>query len=425
MLASLATTARAHEAAGEPPRFVDPPCITVVDLTQVASLHVAYGLVLEDTQYSMGDIMMPDAKTHQFFVFSGALAPLGFDYELRRFDDPEGEAIPVPLWITVDDVKRAAQASGVLDGTNFTEGDVPEGAVLEDHSALSGLWQRVTLDDARVPITYTQAAMGVSWNLTGVSAGLYTFAGYVFTPPYNAWAPLPGLVKVKDAEHDPPAVVLQSIRTTLFSHQGLRVRGCADVPEGASVRAFFRVTERPEQGWLLWLDDTPLTTGPFEHCFHDPRPELTGTVQLRFDVASEDGSTLSFYTPDTLTALSGSSACEPSESVCCEGTARPSPCGDSGSCAAPSSGRDGSAPTPPAESLMDAGAGAPAKDRRGSGGCAVSVLPGSSPWLGGWLLPALVLARKTLWLQPVRRPAPRLASTRKRAPPLVPVPRKC
>ena len=74
----------------------------------------------------------------------------------------------------------------------FSEADVPSDSVLENDARLSGLWWPITGAGARVPITMAQAQKGVTWDITAIPAGLYTVAGYVFSPPYNGWSIRPG-----------------------------------------------------------------------------------------------------------------------------------------------------------------------------------------------------------------------------------------
>jgi hypothetical protein len=317
----------AHPAAAEPPLFgVAEECVEVVDKQAQKMLHVAYNVALDDTALTQGDIVLPDAKTHQFFAFRGALLPHELGYDLFGFAPERDAPVVLPEWISSSDVKRAAQATNTLDGTAFSENDIPEGAVLDANAQLADTYVRVTADDARVPITLTQALDGVDWQLTDVAPGLYTFAGYIFSPPYNAWAKRAQLIEVVEGTDPGPAAQLEPIEGGLFPYQGRIVRGCVAAREGSTVRGSFLVLERPEAGWIEWLPSTAITSGAIDLCFRDPRPELTGSVRLRLDVSSAAGGTRSFYSPDTVTVLPGSGHCTPSATVCCAPETTPTPC---------------------------------------------------------------------------------------------------
>ena len=312
-----ASAARAHQATAEAPLFERVECVQRVDLREVGELALSYQVPYDDTALMMGDIDLPDAKTHQFFAFAGTLIADGFAQDFHAFD-ADGPAVRVPTWITIDDVKRAAQASGSLDATGFSASDVPAGTVLDELPELRRRYLRITEDDARVPITQAQAAKGVRWALAGVPAGVYTLAGYVFSPPYNGWAVRTAKVKIVDAELDPPVLEVEPLRSSLFASQGLRVRACLDVPEGTELRAAFTIGERPELGYLPWLDARPASSGELQLCFHNPRPDLTGSVQLRFELRAKDGRRWLYYAPDPITALPGGAACVEAGNVCCD-----------------------------------------------------------------------------------------------------------
>lgn len=314
---AIAATARAHEAAAEPPLFERVECIERVDTREVDALELAYGVAYDDTALMVGDIDLPDAKTHQFFAFAGTLVADGFAQDFHPFD-AEGPAVQLPAWITVDDVKRAAQASGSVDATGFSASDVPAGAVLDAVPELQGRYLRITADDARVPITQAQAAKGVRWALAGVPAGVYTLAGYIFSPPYNGWSVRTAKVKIVDSELDAPALDVEPVRASLFASQGLRVRGCLDVPEGSELRGDFAIEERPEAGYVPWLEARPARSGDLQLCFHNPRPELTGSLRLRFELRAKDGRRWLYYAPDPITALPGGGECVEAGDVCCD-----------------------------------------------------------------------------------------------------------
>ena len=322
------TGARAHESAATSPEFEDPPCITVIDRNAQPVVEFEYSVPLDDVELEEGDIRVADAKTHQFFAFRGAMFPRGFAFELYDFDDRTGEPILLPEWISIADAKRAANASSELDGTGFSESDVPPGTTLDDVPGLDGRWLRITADDARVPITMEQAEKGFAWDVCEVEPDIYTVTGFVWSPPYNAWAPRDGLVVVTDGELHRPVGQLDSVDEFLFSYQGRRVQGCLEVPEGTTVDGYFRIEERPEEGWLPWLEQEPAQSGRFELCFNNPRPELTGSARVRLDLTAPDGEGTSIYSRDTATSLSGDGECVETDTFCCDFEAAPLAAGD-------------------------------------------------------------------------------------------------
>jgi hypothetical protein len=384
--AAVTGVARAHESPATPPQFVPADCITVVDPAEQGALDIAYQVAADDTVLEQGDIAVEDAKTHQFFAFRGMVFPQGFNHELRSFDAETPEPVLLPLWITNDDVKRAGTANELAPAAVFSAADVPDDAVLERNPLLTGRWLRITPDDARAPITIERAQQGVRWDLTGVEPGLYTIVAYIFSPPYNGWAAREGLVKVVDGESELPAAVIEPLHELLFSYQGKRVRACVHAPEGTMLSTSIMVQERPEHGWLPWLPPRMVEVGPLDLCFHHPRPELTGTVRVRFDLQSPGGTTTTVYSPDTITALSGDGQCTPTEAICCEAVAEPDPpaCPDAGGGAGCEPREDagagaGEMPDTGPETEPDAAA-PPRGDRDDSGGCAVLALrPAPSP----------------------------------------------
>ena len=398
--------ARAHESPAEAPLFArGSECIERVDKRDSDTLEIAYQVAYDDTALMVGDIDVPDAKTHQFFAFAGSLVASGFEQDFHAFD-VESPPARLPAWITIDDVKRAAQASGSVDATGFSASDVPAGAVLDAMPELAGRYLRITADDARVPITLAQAAKGVSWALSEVPPGLYTLAGYTFSPPFNGWTVRTTKVKVVDAELDVPAMHVEPLRASLFASQGLRVRGCLDVPEGSELSADFAVDERPEAGYVAWLPARPASSGELELCFHNPRPELTGSLRLRFALRGPDGARFFYYAPDPITALPGGAACVEAGNVCCGFEGAP------GGSDVPSVGDGGAGAMQPDAGVSGAGAGALAdagaaptdedenptsmRSEPSSSGCAVVAAgraPGSSrPALASLLAFALAFA---------------------------------
>jgi len=401
----------AHAAPAVPPEFVPGDCITVVDKSTQSSFDLSYTIAFDDVVFGPGDIQLPDSKTHQFLAFATGVSPRGFEYDVNRFDTPGADPIPLPKWITVDDVKRAASAAGGVDGTTFTTADVPQGAVLDGMPELEGRWYRITPDDARLPITMEQAKSAVRWDLSDVPPGLYTIAAYVFSPPFNGWAIRPGLIKIVDGPDAAPAVVIDQVREFVFAYQGRQVKACIDALDASRIRGYMRVEERPEAGWIEWLKDTPVDGDSLSLCFHNPRPELTGSVRLRFDIVDPKGRMTSVYSSDTITALDGDGECVPSDTLCCDfqpAMAKPVCDGgtrDAGCDAVASTAGDAAAQS--ASGGLDGGADG-AADSRKPQGCSCRVLPARGPVPGVMA----VLASGFALLRVRRRSVRRKASVR-------------
>jgi hypothetical protein len=321
----LSQRAHAHPAAAEPPIYGEDPCITVVDAHAAELWSIPYMVAYDDTLLEDGDIRLPDAKTHQFFALRGdvLMSPTGFElvpFESSGDSAPE-QRVVLPLWINQSDVDRAA-AAVEGSGTTFVATDVPSAAILDMQPALVERALRIDPDDARRPITSGSAERGITFAPAAWPPGLYTIAAYIFSPPFNGWAPKPGVVNIMSAEQHAPAAILWPVAAVVRSFQGRRVHACIDAPQGTTVRGTFRVHERPELGWQEWLAEEPLPNGTevLERCFHTPDPQLTGSFRLRLELRAPDGSLIATHSPDTLTALSGTGICEPSEQVCCKPT---------------------------------------------------------------------------------------------------------
>lgn len=384
---AMAASAHAHPEAAESPEWEEADCIQVVDIETTDELLLPYGVPFDDTEYEVGDIRLEDAKTHQFFAFRGALAPYLLGSQLFPFDSPIDETLIVPEWLDDDDVVRAADASNEEDSTFFTTDKVGPQERLEARDDLKPYWLTITEKSARVPIIAAQAAMGVRWNLSGVTPGVYQVAGYVYSPPYNAWAPRPGVIVLVDgARPPPPAITVDSIDGFLFSGQGRRVGGCAQAGAGARIETYYRSEDSGNEPWQRFAADVPIEEGRFELCWTSPDPELSGVVRVRVDVVAADGTRAHGYSPDTMVVVGTSSACAESASVCCKKAMPEPPPMMAGSGTTAGTGamamEAGSGGAPPAAGTTGtAGASAPppmppVAENREDGGC--RAVPGTS-----------------------------------------------
>ena len=363
LLWHISEVAHAHPAAAAAPEFPAAECVATIDKSQQELYALSYVNPADDTALTEGDIPLPDAKTHQFFAFRGALAVYGQGYTFRTFGDAAAKPVELPLWITHADVQRAAAASAKLMGSMLPQAwsDLPDEAVMETFAPLQDQWLRMMPDNKRVPILERQTLIPVHWRLSDVPVGVYTLAGYIFSPPYNGWAIRQGVVKIRDAQHDPPAGQIAGITDTVFSYQGRKVSACLDVPEGTRLDGYYLQEDQPDSDWQSWFQDRPATTGQLGLCFHSKRTDLSGSVRLRLVLRAPDGTSTVLHASDTLTWLQGKGRCEETNTQCCEfdetpvkpslagvtagvlsvdGTLKPAGSGGAGS-AAPSAQHDG------------------------------------------------------------------------------------
>jgi hypothetical protein len=398
--------AQAHPAAAESPTFLDAPCVTVVDKREAEYVDISYSVLMDDTAIEPGDIPVKDAKTHQFFALSGTIYQIGIDDFYVPFTDIEGKGLLFPLWITHSDVQRSAAAVEMASGVTAEQTDLPPARVLETRPDLDGQWLRITADDARRPITANQALLPVRWQLADVPAGVYTVSGYVFSPPYNAWAARPGVVKVVDADNDPAAGALDPVNEVVFAYQGRRVHGCVDVPDDTKLDAYYFLEEKPDLGWQPWIADKPIQSGDLELCFHVDQPDVVGSIRLRWDLHPPgDGAVTTIRTKDTFTWLPGSGDCTESATHCCDfpgKDAGPKDAGAAGAGGAGGSSADAGTPSQPA----------PAADS--GGGCAVAergAVPRHGVLCSAVSLLALAAARLLLRRRRVQRSVPTKSSS--------------
>jgi hypothetical protein len=341
--------------------------------------------------FGPGEIQLPDAKTHQFFSFAGVVSKNASadGYQLFPFEAAIDQPLTLPLWLEQSDVTRAAGAVRPVDMVDFTASQVQPGDVLATRSDLASHVHAISGVAERVPITKRQAEKGVHWDLHALVPGLYSVAGYVFSPPYNDWAARAGIIKLIDGKTAVPAAVIEPIDTTLFAGQGRRIRGCVDAPAGSTLSAWVRAEDQPNAAWEAWLQREPLAAvgkdGAFELCFPNPPAGRSGVLRVRVEVTAPDGQRSAAYSPDTLLAVATPAACTTGPDTCCPASA---PVADAGG-DPPSSMRSeagaSDAGAPEAGAQLEAGAepgagagaepappaGSAGDDSGGGGGCAV------------------------------------------------------
>lgn len=264
-----------------PAIFQDTPCsITVDKAVDGPVLHFEYAVPFDDTD--VGPDEVPDSRTMQFFAF----AKQKWDYKH-------------PVWINQNDYDRA-DANGDLAGMiAYTDDDILEKSSLWPPDT----WVRITPDDARVPITMEQAAMGFDWDITDVHVGTWLVAVYTWEPEQNLWSFRPGAVRILDS-NDPdtrpgPSAFLQDGETQI-AEVGVEytVNGCVEAEPGSVYAVSWgKVSALGEPEWITLATDIPVVDGEVRIPFVPPEMADGTFVKLRVDVEEPSGGTFTAYTP--------------------------------------------------------------------------------------------------------------------------------
>lgn len=344
-----AAPARAHEGPAEPPTFDEPDCITVVDKRETTRVEIGYSVGFDDVLPEDGHIRISDSKTHQFFAFRGAIVPLLPDYELRPVYSVVSAPLRMPLWIDLDDLARAEAANLPTIAPNFHAADIGDD-VLHARTDLALFWLPIS---PRVPITMEQAMRGVSWDVTDVLPGVYQVVGFTFSPPYNAWEPREGFIRIIDAEIDVPAVTVETVDSSLFEGQGRRVTGCVSAAEGSTLQAWYSEEGSAEPDWKLFASDVPVVGGRYDLCFRAP-PGVAAVARVRVGVTGPTGAESVAYAADRVVLIGTPAGCVESASVCCDAGedaagAAPTDAAAGGASQQPMAAGAASAAPPPAE----------------------------------------------------------------------------
>lgn len=370
-----AAVVEAHPGPSEPPYFSDQVCIVRLDKTQGTQWQLVYGVPVDDVDFTAGDIVLADAKSHEFFAVPRQV--LSRQGRLWVADDEGGGTnwLRLPQWLSADDVRRAAAAVTPEDGTGFTADQVEQDEILDLDSPLVDLLRPLQPAEGRVPITQRQALRGVNWVLQDVPGGVYQIVAYVFSPPENAWAARSGLVKIVSATENPPAVTLDRVAAQVLTGQGRRISGCVDAEQGSTLEIAVRPQGASESAWEPWISPFEVGLGAYELCL--PNPGLDAVVEVRAEVRTPDGLVARAYTSDVLTLFEAESDCAENENsvLCCPGS--------------PDEAHQDEASQP----LVDAGAARSPRDDAvlaGGGGC-VAAGPGKPVKAQGWLTLGLVL----------------------------------
>jgi hypothetical protein len=276
-----------------------PACGVVVDRSVDPVLHLDYAIPVEDTQ--LGPEELADSRTQQFLA-------------LCR-ERPADELLP--NWITRDDLERAIDA-GIV-GPELLE----PANILDESSEWAGCSARITADDARRPITFEQAALGVDWDTSAVEAGVWSVAGYTFEPALNLWSPRRGFVKIVDDPSDPeqdlPALAITTGELGLEAGEAAELEGCADAFGEARVELEW-ARFAPEREWRALAAVDGVEDGALSMGFVAPCAAAGEAILVRARIVDELGRSALAHAPAAFAVLPSAGECsdEPDDSA--EGT---------------------------------------------------------------------------------------------------------
>jgi hypothetical protein len=304
-LAVLLAPLTASAANGNKPRipvvWSAAECATVVDRSTTSVVHFEYTVPEED----LGALTMDevaDSRRHQFFAF-------------KKLDFQSSNSSPaLPRWITQSDIDRAAMVDPMV-ADMIAAGIAPED-ILESGARFDAEdWTRITADDARVPISNAQAAMGVDWDVSAVAPGTWTIWGYTWEPTLNFWSLRPGFVKIvadaADAAAAGPAVALLRESGSMVNVRTCEphtIMGCADVPEGSKLTLEWGAVVGPiEPDWEGSIDNLPVESGPHARAMVQApgAADAGGTIKVRVTVKDPSGNEYVAYSQDAFIAQPG------------------------------------------------------------------------------------------------------------------------
>lgn len=230
MLGVLTACSSAHATDGlrerVPVTWTDGVCMIDVYRPDSPLLHLDYEII-EPTSAGLDEL--PDSRTHQ--IASYCRLPVSFETR--------------PFWLSADDAERALDA-GLIDALPSAEN------VVDSSLAWGPCIERITPDDARLPIDQETAAAGVDWDTSAWEPGPYRISGYTFDPPHNIWSDREGIVRVMDStdpmENAPAAALMRvGVQTKLDPGESTVITGCASGMGGSLARVFYAAdTEDPQ-----------------------------------------------------------------------------------------------------------------------------------------------------------------------------------
>lgn len=364
---ALLASGTAAAADGLRPRAVivwtDVPCMTVVERDVDPVLHLDYGISFEDVGHTADEV--ETGRRQQMIGFC-------------RQHSPQS---PLPTWLTQADVDDAASIPLV------DPADIPPEGILDLAPAWADCTTRIVPDDQRRPITEAAAAEGVDWDTTGLARGGWVIEGYTWDPPFNLWAPRPGVVAVFDdaaATDNPPVAAISTGELSIYSDDVAMIEGCVVATPGTTLSAAWAQTvPGDEQVWTPFVTDEPVEGSAFTVAFTPPDEIVGSSANFRVELVDAAGQSYVAYMREAIAVLPGSGGgCASSGGG---GFLGDPGCDDtSGTTAAPETSGD-----PPATTESSAGGSPDPTEPEGCGRCA------STPTTTcGILVPVLAAVRR-------------------------------
>lgn len=273
----LAASTPARAANGLRPRtpaqFADTPCVMQIDAGAVT--HFDYAVPFDDTELTPDELT--DSRQMQFFAFRS----VPFDYRLG-----------MPVYISQADFDRA-EANG--DNTKpYGPDDILETAAAYP----SDQWVAITANDARVPITAAQAAMGFDWDTTGAGTGGYVVTGYTWEPENNLWSFRLGGVRVVDPADPDAAGPAGFIQTRDTADVNATVADfCIDAAPGSTYSiSYGALVGIDEPEWIAIVEDQP-ADDTTEIEFAPDVDTLNQSIKVRLEITDPAGQQFVVYSP--------------------------------------------------------------------------------------------------------------------------------
>ena len=263
-----------------PVDWSDAACMTIVDRSSSATVHLSYSITQEDTELTADEV--EDSRTHQFFSLCRAHNPQTF----------------LPRWITQDDIDRAVMVESAPDSVD------PED-IFESNSEWAGCWHRINADDDRRPITFAAAAAGIDWDTAAVPAGTYVVEAYTWEPPLNIWSRHPGVIKVVDSPDlaaSAPALAVSNEEEVINKNESVVIEGCVSAMEGSTVTAYWGMAASDIE-WQPFVEDDPISGNTFQVELTPPEVLAGESVMIRVDVQDPMGRSYTSYMHDLVIVL--------------------------------------------------------------------------------------------------------------------------
>jgi hypothetical protein len=322
----------AHAGNGVRPRtpvvWEDVPCMIVHDRSQDPILNIPYGIPFEDTEVSEDEV--PDSRTHQFLAMCRSRHAQEF----------------LPVWITQADVDEAVTYELLSPGT------VSASDILETSDDWTGCWSRLNADDARLPITQSNADAGIDWDTTELPAGGYNLYGYTHEPIFNVWWPRSGVVKIHDGDPDEvgPIAAISTGELTPYRNQTVMVEGCVEALPGTTFSVSYALSDISPT-WTEYSTGHEIDGSSFMFELTPPKLLHGEAGMLRVDFTDPMDRTYTAFQMDHILVI------DADESGDCEDTGSfiGTPCAETGAAGESSSGTAGSETTAIADGSTGAG----------------------------------------------------------------------